>query len=286
MLEEIRELGFEYAELSHGIRISLLEGIFAAVDAKEIKISSLHNFCPLPLGINRAAPNVYQFSALDKKERESALRHTLRTIETAVRVGAQVVVLHLGSVDMPDYSSKLRRLAREGKIQSPEYHRLCEETILNRESLKREHIDNVLDTLAKIAEEAKKNSIKLGIENRDGVEEIPFEPDFEIIFREFPDSSVFYWHDTGHAQIKENLGFIHHDLHLEMLADRLAGFHIHDVRFPDVDHCPPGTGCVDFAKLKPFVKPEHVKVFELNPSLTVEEVKTGVSFLKQIWGEE
>lgn len=128
--------------------------------------------------------------------------------------------------------------------------------------------------------------MKLGIENRDGVEEIPFEPDFELIFREFPDSSVFYWHDTGHAQIKENLGFIHHDLHLEMLANRLVGFHIHDVQFPDVDHCPPGAGSVDFAKLKPFVKPEHLKVFELNPSLTVEQIKAGVSFLKQIWGEE
>ena len=28
MLREIRDLGFEYAELSHGIRISLLPGIF------------------------------------------------------------------------------------------------------------------------------------------------------------------------------------------------------------------------------------------------------------------
>jgi len=44
MLREIRELGFEYAELSHGTRISLLPGILEAVDAGEIKISSLHNF--------------------------------------------------------------------------------------------------------------------------------------------------------------------------------------------------------------------------------------------------
>ena len=54
---------FEYAELSHGTRISLLPGILDAVDAGEIKISSLHNFCPLPMGVNYAAPNLYQFSA-------------------------------------------------------------------------------------------------------------------------------------------------------------------------------------------------------------------------------
>ena len=44
MLEEIRDLGFEYAELSHGIRLSLMPGIFDAVDKGVIKISSLHNF--------------------------------------------------------------------------------------------------------------------------------------------------------------------------------------------------------------------------------------------------
>ncbi len=51
MLREIRDLGFQYAELSHGTRISLLPGILEAVDAGEIRISSLHNFCPLPMGV-------------------------------------------------------------------------------------------------------------------------------------------------------------------------------------------------------------------------------------------
>ena len=50
MLREIRELGFEYVELSHGISISLMPDILEAVDAGEVKISSLHNFCPLPMG--------------------------------------------------------------------------------------------------------------------------------------------------------------------------------------------------------------------------------------------
>ena len=54
MLREIRDLGFEYAELSHGIRISLMPGILDAVDAGEIKISTLHNFCPLPVGVDAA----------------------------------------------------------------------------------------------------------------------------------------------------------------------------------------------------------------------------------------
>ncbi|MGC8829770.1 MAG: sugar phosphate isomerase/epimerase family protein [Verrucomicrobiia bacterium] len=286
MLNEIRELGFEYAELSHGIRVSLLQGIFDAVDKHEIKISSLHNFCPLPLGVNHAAPNIFQFSALRSRERESALRHTLRTIETAARVGAQVVVLHLGSVDMQDYTDRLRKLAREGKQNNEHYKKLCSEALLKREEAKKSHLDNVFEILHKVAQEAKKNGVKLGIENREGIEEIPFETDFELFFREFNDSTVVYWHDTGHAQIKENLGFIHHRIHLEAMQKWLFGLHIHDVKFPDIDHTPPGMGEIDFAALRPLIKPEHLKVFELSPALDVEHIKVGVSYLKSLWGNQ
>ena len=83
MLEEIRSLGFTHAELSHGIRISLLPGILDAVDSGLIKISTVHNFCPLPMGIDRAAPNIFQFSSENSRERENAFRHTLKTLETA-----------------------------------------------------------------------------------------------------------------------------------------------------------------------------------------------------------
>ena len=48
----------------------------------------------------------------------------------------------------------------------------------------------------------------------------------------------------------------------------------------------PGTGMIDFVALKRLVKPEHVKVFELSPSLTVDAVKAGVEHIKRIWGEE
>src|SRR5438045_6081677 len=119
MLREIRELGFEYAELSHGTRMSLLPGILEAVEAGEIRISSLHNFCPLPIGVNHSAPNLYQFSAERPREREMALRYTLKTIEFAERVKAPVVVLHVGSIEMKDYTEKLLELAVRGEKESP-----------------------------------------------------------------------------------------------------------------------------------------------------------------------
>jgi len=286
MLREIRDLGFDYAELSHGIRQSLLPGILEAVAAGEIKISSLHNFCPLPLGVNHAAPNLYEFSDERPRQRELAVKHTLKTFELAERVKAPVVVLHLGSIDMKDYTEKLTGLLERDGKKTPKYEKLRIEAAARREASKTRAVKHTYETLHQLLPEAEKRGLKLGIENRQALEEIPLDDDFEHFFRDFDSSNVVYWHDVGHAQIKENLGFLSHAKHLESLVGRLAGFHVHDVQFPAHDHATPGSGTVNFAALKPFVKPGHIKVLELSPSLPVEAVKLGLIHVKIYWGNE
>ena len=285
MLREIRDLGFEYAELSHGTRISLLPGAIEAVEAGEIKISTLHNFCPLPIGVNNSAPNIYRLSAEKQAERENAYKYTRKTIETAARLKAPLVVLHYGSMEMKDYTDKLLDMVARGEKESPKYQKLCEDIMIKREAIKEPYIDRANELIRRVLPLAEEFGVKLGIENREAIEELPLEPDYTLLFKALNSPNVVYWHDTGHAQIKENLGFIHHAFHLESQKNKLAGFHIHDVQFPGRDHCAPGTGMIDFAALKPMVKPEHIKVFEFSPSLTVDEVKKGVAHVKGIWGE-
>ena len=286
MLCEIRDLGFDHAELSHGIRISLMPGILEAVDAGEIKISTLHNFCPLPVGVTHSSPNLYEFSAERPRDRELAIRHTLRTFDFAERVKAPVVVLHLGSMDLKDYTGKLESMLERGEKDSPKFQKLVAEAIAKREAKKEKFYAHTKETLRLLLLEAQKRGLKLACENREGVEEIPLESDFIMFFREFASPNIVYWHDTGHAQIKENLGFIRHAAHLASLADRLAGFHIHDVQFPTRDHCAPGTGTIDFAALQPFVKPEHIKVFEFSNKVPVEAAQAGIAHIKKNWGAE
>jgi sugar phosphate isomerase/epimerase len=286
MLREIRSLGFDTAELSHGIRISLLPGIIEAVEAGEMKISSLHNFCPLPMGINHAAPNLFKFSSTDPRERENAWRHTVKTIETAARFHAPVVVLHMGEIEMKEYTDRLLEMIQKGDRDSPKYGVLCEEYLEKRDKKKEKNIANSAQMLERIANLAEQHGVKLGVENREALEEIPLDSEFDLFLRDFNRPSVGYWHDCGHAQIKQHLGFIDHRLHLLSMANRLIGFHIHDVEYPGRDHRPPGTGTVDFAALKPMVKPEHIKVFEFSPSLSPDEAAAGVAFIKRLWGEE
>src|SRR5262245_24153927 len=198
MLREIRDLGFEYAELSHGTRISLMPGILDAVNAGDIQISSLHNFCPLPMGVNHSAPNLYQFSDEHPRQRELAERYTLKTIEFASRVKAPVVVLHIGSIAMRDYTDKLLDMAGRGERETDKYRKLCAEFDEKRESRKEKFLHRVIESLKRMVAEAESRGVRLGVENRQGLEELPGESDYALLFREIPSPNLVYWHDTGH----------------------------------------------------------------------------------------
>ncbi|PYM07701.1 MAG: hypothetical protein DMF15_10035, partial [Verrucomicrobia bacterium] len=107
MLREIRALGFNLVELGHGIRISLIPGIQKMFDAGEVRFSSLHNFCPLPVEVMSASPDCYEFSAAGKSERDRAVKQTLQTLDFAERLNAPFVVLHCGSISMNPITDEL-----------------------------------------------------------------------------------------------------------------------------------------------------------------------------------
>ena len=98
MVKEMVGLGFDHIELSHGIRIVLVPGILRAVEEGLVKVSTTHNFCPLPTGITQAAPNLFEPSAADGREHGQWLRHTKRSIEFTAQVKARLMVVHLGRV--------------------------------------------------------------------------------------------------------------------------------------------------------------------------------------------
>src|SRR5678816_3147231 len=86
-----------------------MEGVQRVFDAGRITISSLHNFCPLPVEITRASPDCYQFSSPDDRERERAMKFSLQTIDFAARLNAKFVVLHLGRSPIGDFTDRLIR---------------------------------------------------------------------------------------------------------------------------------------------------------------------------------
>ena len=123
MLREIQTLGFNLIELGHGIRISLMPGIQKMFDAGEVRFSSLHNFCPLPVEVMSASPDCYEFSAAGKSERDRAVKQTLQTLDFAERLNAPFVVLHCGSISMNPITDELIALAQNGALLSRKYVR-------------------------------------------------------------------------------------------------------------------------------------------------------------------
>src|SRR5437773_10866162 len=108
MLREIKaKLGFDLIELGHGIRMSLMPGIQKMFDAGEVRFSSLHNFCPLPVEVMAASPDCYKFSAAQPSERDRAVKQTLQTLDFAERLNAPFVVLHCGSISMNPITDEL-----------------------------------------------------------------------------------------------------------------------------------------------------------------------------------
>ena len=205
MLKEIVDLGFEYIELGHGIRISLMPGIQQMFDAGEVRFSSLHNFCPLPVEVMSASPDCYQLSVAYSKERERAIKQTFQTIDFAQRLGAPFVIMHLGEVPIGPVTDSLIRLAKNGKLLSREYVKKKIRAVEKREAAAPPYLERVKEAMKRIVEYAASKNIKLGIEGRRGYEEIPSERELPVLLDELDSPVVGYWHDLGHIQIKENL---------------------------------------------------------------------------------
>ena len=285
MLREIKDLGFDRVELGHGIRISLMPGIQKMFDAGEVQFSSLHNFCPLPVEITQASPDCYKFSAAYAKERERAIKQTFQTIEFAERLGAPFVVLHCGEVEMNPITDELIALAKSGEIFSRKYVRMKVKAVQTREAAAPPYLERVKDSLRRVAEYAAKKNIGLGVEGRRGYEEIPSERELPPLLDELNSPQLGYWHDMGHIQIKENLGFVNHAEWLRQIGSRAFGCHLQDCQWPARDHQPPFAGMVDLEKLVPLLPPNCLFVWEMSPRKTPEEIRRSLALWKERFGE-
>ena len=286
MLAEIRnKLDFDVIELGHGIRISLMPGIQKAFDNGLVRFSSLHNFCPLPVEVMGASPDCYTFSARTAHERARAVKQTLQTIDFAERLDAPFVVLHCGRVPIPRVTDPLIELIKAGKMYSREYVKRKVAAVAKREAHAAFYMERVKECLKPIVEHAAKKNVQLGIEGRRGYEEIPSERELPALLDELASPQVGYWHDMGHIQIKDNLGFLDHEEWLKLIGPRTLGCHLQDCIWPAQDHQPPFAGDIDLEKLVPLLPSTCLFVWEMSPRKTADEIRRSVTVWKERFGE-
>ena len=278
MCDEIRELGFEYIEASHGLSLSKLPGLIKAVDEKRIRVAGVHNFCPAPIEVPGDAPDAYTFTSHRPETRERAMRLSIETLMTAARLGAQYVVLHMGNVELMTTARPTRELERKLRhewVGSREYALRKGELVRRRAKLAPLYFERARQALHTLAEKAREYNLVLGVEGRSHFEQVPGEWEMPRLMEEFADNPhVMYWHDFGHIQRKHNLLLLNHDQYLRQLQPYIYGAHINDVEWPSRDHRAPFQGgCVNFDHLLPAYFTQSMPLtWELSSSVTREQI--------------
>lgn len=284
LLIDLKPLGIKDLELSFNLTREMVEEIAVLLSEYGFKVVSVHNYCPIPDGIERprALPDCYSMTALNEEERRQAIFFTKRSIDTASRLGAQAVILHAGRVEIPDRTLGLIDLFNAGKARGDEYARLKDMMVGEREKNLKPFLDRLFLSLGDLLQYAREKNIKLGIENRYYFREIPSLEELDLVFERFDNLPLFYWHDVGHAQLYENLGLQSHLDYLKRYSRKLLGIHLHDIKGAD-DHLAPLCGDFDFKKLLPFVKEDTLKVIEAHQPASQDELRSAAKFLNELF---
>ncbi len=287
MVDELRGLGFSTIELTCGLSMGEIRRIAELVEEGRVKVGSLHNYCPAPVpaGVWRVRHPLLPLSSRDEKLRKWAVRQTIRTLETARAVKAPAVVIHLGNVSMRPLSPKLITLAENGEIGSKKYEKIKNKLEAKREAKKGPYLEQAAKSLKQIADQAEELGVRLGVENRYYPEEIPSLDEIGLLFEECSSPAVGYWHDVGHAQVKENLDWEDQSEYLKRYGDRLIGMHIHDV-IVTRDHKAPLQGEVDFTGLRGYLRRDITRVLEIHPTATGEEIEKALAYLEGLVRED
>jgi sugar phosphate isomerase/epimerase len=239
LCEIAREAGFAAVEVSHATD----EAGCARCCLRRAAVVSLHAPTPYTVTHRGSGNTALNLIGLDDAERREAVAAHCRTLDFAGEAGVRAMVVHLGTVSGPARLAerRLRDLYAAGQIDSEEAAHVRAEAIAARAEAVPAHLDAARRSLAEIVAYARPRGVAVGLETRLHYFEFPAPEDAATLMAEYPPEEAGYWHDAGHAEVWDRLGFVPHARWFQLLGERLIGCHLHDVRGL-VDHRAPGAG--------------------------------------------
>lgn len=284
IIQEVKNLGFDKVELSFNFTSSMVETVRRLVEENQIKVVSLHNFCPIPDGLKReeALPDCFSLASTDESTRQKAVGFTKRTIDTAAALNARAVVLHCGRVEIPSRTEDLISLYARGLKDSRAFSQIREDIIAERRQNAMPYFENSLKSLEELNTYARGKNILLGIETRFYHREIPSLDEIGAILEAFKGSQIYYWHDTGHAQLMETLGFCSPDEYINRYGNAMIGIHAHNI-IGCCDHQAPVHGEFDFNRITPYIKSDTIAIIEAHQPASKQELRESKEYIERLW---
>jgi sugar phosphate isomerase/epimerase len=204
-----------------------------------------------------------------------------RSVDLARELGAGAVIVHPGRVDLdPALEFRLVALYREGKAATPEYGAARERLMAARAARAGANMRAVRRSLLELAEYAAPRGVRLGLENRYHYFEIPLPDELDELLDLGCGDALGYWHDVGHAQVLEHLGFGSQEEWLRRFAGQMVGIHLHDVVGVD-DHRAAGRGAVDWSLVARYLPAGALRTCEFQPSNSPADVRAALDLLER-----
>jgi sugar phosphate isomerase/epimerase len=274
---KLRELGFTHVEPNALVTPKMLKELVEA----EVPISSIHSPCPAVLSSRGSPVSSLSLSSLDASEREEAVSFARKTIDLAADVGAGAIVLHMGEVPIDlSLEHRLHKLHDGGYTQTNEYRRTKETLIHQRISLAHSYVDAANRSLQELSRYSGQKGIILGLETRFHFNEIPNMDEMAELLGAVSEHLTGYWHDAGHAEVQQELGFSFHEEWLARFGDRMVGIHLHDIRGIS-DHQAPGRGNMNWEMIARYLPPGVIRVCEIGEWNDEEQMQGVVRFLQK-----
>lgn len=274
---KVREFGFTQVEAHSSLSPEMLDELVET----SVPISSVHSPCPTSLSSKGLPVSSLSLSSTEETERREAISSAKKTVDLASRIGARAVIIHMGEVPVnADLEEKLHKLYQEGRTNSEPYLRVKEQLIFERSSKASYHFREARKSLDELSKYSKAQGILLGLENRVYFREIPNISEMEELLNRVGGDSVGYWHDVGHAEVQEQLGFTCHKEWLLRFSDRMIGIHLHDV-IGISDHRVPGKGNVNWGMIVKYLPQGVIRTCEINQWNEDELVREAIPFLSR-----
>ena len=289
IVDEALALGFDALELGYNLTEAQADQIKVRVEQGAISVDSVHCYCPVPIGAPHGYPELYLLASLDEDERVMARINIERCLDFTARMGARVVVLHAGRIFL---RSLFRRfdtrvladaLIAEGGNDGERYLHLLERAVKSRKAKAGKYFDSFCLSLESLLPRFEECGVVLALENLPSIEAFPDIAEMLMLKERFATDALGYWHDIGHAQVREFFGWEKQADALSALLPFTVGTHIHDAQPLFDDHLPPGTGMVDFEALKGFADERIVKVFEPAHDVKYDDLKRSLTFVCETW---